>query len=244
MPESYTDFAAIYDRLILEDIDYTAIADYIEATLSRLGKKAELVCDLACGTGTLTDILAKRGYDMIGIDLSTEMLDIARRKNPDILFLNQDICEFELYGTVDALLCMTDSLNYIPEASDLLAIFKAAKTCYLNPDAPFIFDLNSPYKLKSVLGDNTFTYDSDDVFYVWENEYSPEEKCTDFYLTFFVKEGEAYRRFSETHTEYVYSQAKITALLKKAGFTKIEVFDGYTNAPAHKFSERLVFVAR
>lgn len=193
MPESYTDFAAIYDRLILEDINYNAIADYIEATLNRLGKKAELVCDLACGTGTLTDILSKRGYDMIGIDLSTEMLDIARRKNPDILFLNQDICAFELYGTVDALLCMTDSLNYIPEATDLFAIFKAAKTCYLNPGAPFIFDLNSPYKLKSVLGDNTFTYDSDDVFYVWENEYSPEEKCTDFYLTFFVKEGETYR---------------------------------------------------
>lgn len=244
MPESYTDFAAIYDRLILEDIDYNAIADYIESTLARLGKKAELVCDLACGTGTLTDILAKRGYDMIGIDLSTEMLGIAREKNPDILFLNQDICEFELYGTVDALLCMTDSLNYILDEEDLFAIFKAAKTCYLNPDAPFIFDLNSAYKLKTVLGNNTFTYDSDDVFYIWENEYCPDEQCTDFYLTFFVKDGETYTRFSEQHTERAYTQAKVCALLKKAGFTKIEVFDGYTTNPAHKKSERLVFVAR
>ena len=244
MPESYTDFAAIYDRLILEDIDYSAIADYIESTFARLGKKPELVCDLACGTGTLTDILAKRGYDMIGIDLSTEMLDIARTKNPEILFLNQDMREFELYGTVDALLCMTDSLNYIPDAEDLFSIFKAAKTCYLNPDAPFIFDLNSPYKLKTVLGDNTFTYDSDDVFYTWENAHFPDEGATDFYLTFFVKEGETYRRFDEQHTEYVYTQSKITSLLKKAGFTEIEVFDGYSDAPAHAKSERLVFVAR
>ncbi len=244
MPENYTEFAAIYDRLILEDIDYTAIADYIEKTLARLGKKAELVCDLACGTGTLTDILARRGYDMIGIDLSPEMLDMARRKNPDILFLNQDMREFELYGTVDALLCMTDSLNYITGEADLFAIFKAAKTCYLNPDAPFIFDINSAYKLKTVLGNNTFTYDSDDVFYVWENEHYPDEQCTDFYLTFFVKDGEGYTRFSEAHTQRAYTQAKITALLKKAGFTKIEVFDGYTDQAAHKKSERLVFVAR
>jgi len=244
MAENYSAFAAIYDRLILEDIDYTKIADYIEATLKRLGIKAELVCDLACGTGTLTDILSKRGYDMIGIDLSTEMLNVAREKNPDILFLNQDICEFELYGTVDALLCMTDSLNYIPDEDDLFAIFKAAKTCYLNPGAPLIFDLNSPYKLKTVLGNNTYTYDSDDVYYVWENEYDPDEKCTDFYLTFFVKDGDKYVRFSEQHTEYVYTEAKITSLLKKAGFTEIEVFDGYTDIPAHKMSERIVFVAR
>ncbi len=244
MAENYSAFAAIYDRLILEDIDYTKIADYIEATLERLGIKAELVCDLACGTGTLTDILSKRGYDMIGIDLSTEMHNVAREKNPDILFLNQDICEFELYGTVDALLCMTDSLNYIPDEDDLFAIFKAAKTCYLNPGAPLIFDLNSPYKLKTVLGNNTYTYDSDDVYYVWENEYDPDEKCTDFYLTFFVKDGDKYVRFSEQHTEYVYTEAKITSLLKKAGFTEIEVFDGYTDIPAHKMSERIVFVAR
>ena len=244
MAENYSAFAAIYDRLILEDIDYTKIAEYIEATLKRHGLKAELVCDLACGTGTLTDILSKRGYDMIGIDLSTEMLNVAREKNPDILFLNQDICEFELYGTVDALLCMTDSLNYIPDEDDLFAIFKAAKTCYLNPGAPLIFDLNSPYKLKTVLGNNTYTYDSDDVYYVWENEYDPDEKCTDFYLTFFVKDGDKYVRFSEQHTEYVYTEAKITSLLKKAGFTEIEVFDGYTDTPAHKMSERIVFVAR
>lgn len=244
MPENYTDFAAIYDRLILEDIDYNAIADYVEATLVRLGKKAELVCDLACGTGTLTDILQKRGYDMIGIDLSPEMLHIAREKNSDILFLNQDICSFELYGTVDALLCMTDSLNYIETDEDLFQIFRVAKTCYLNPDAPFIFDLNSPYKLKTVLGNNTYTYDSDDVYYVWENAYDAEADCTDFFLTFFVRDGETYRRFSEEHTEYVHTPAKIKSLLKKAGFTKIEVFDGYTNAPAHKNSERLVFVAR
>ncbi len=244
MPENYAEFANIYDRLILEDIDYTAIADYIESTLSRLGKKANLVCDLACGTGTLTDILQKRGYDMIGIDLSPEMLNIAREKNPDILLLNQDIRTFELYGTVDALLCMTDSLNYIETHEDLFAIFKAAKTCYLNPDAPFIFDLNSPFKLKTVLGNNTFTYDSDDVFYVWENEFDTDANCTDFYLTFFVKDGETYHRFCEQHTEYIYEPAKIKALLKKAGFTKIEIFDGYTNRPARKNSERIVFVAR
>lgn len=239
----YTDFAKIYDRLICEDIDYGAIADFVQKCFDKMDASPELMLDLACGTGTLTSIFARRGYDMIGADLSAEMLSVAREKDSDILFLCQDMRELELYGTVDAVVCMTDSLNYITEYDDLCRVFKLVKN-YLNPGAPFIFDMNSHYKLSEIISDNIFTYDSDEVYYTWENEYDDECDCADFYLTFFIKENGLYRRFDEHHTQKAYTADEVVRALREAGFSQISIYDGYSFSEAREDSERLVYAVR
>ena len=240
----YLDFAQLYDRLIAEDIDYDAMADFLEQCFARLGQKPSLVLDLACGTGSLTSILAKRGYDMIGVDLSYEMLNVAREKDPSTLYLCQDMREFELYGTVDAIVCMTDSLNYITDGHDLQRVFRLAKN-YLNPGAPLLFDLNSAYKLEHIIGNNTFSYDSDSVFYMWENEFDAKARLCDFYLTFFVaQKNGTYTRFDEHHTQRAYTQQEVEAALTAAGFSEINVFHGYTFGAPHADSERLFYIAR
>ncbi len=242
--QCYIDFAKIYDELMCEDIDYGSIADFVQKCFDKMGKKPQLMLDLACGTGTLTDIFAKRGYDMIGADISYDMLSVAKEKNPDILYLCQDMREFELYGTVDAVLCMTDSLNYITDYDDLAAVFKLVKN-YLNPGAPFIFDMNSHYKLSEIIADNTFTFDNDKVYYVWENEYDESEHTAHFYLTFFVQdESGAYRRFDENHTQKAYTKDEVIDALMSAGFEDINVYDGYSFDVASEESERLVYTAR
>lgn len=239
----YMDFAKIYDRLICEDIDYGAIADFVQKCFEKMGAKPELMLDLACGTGTLTGVFAERGYDMLGADLSVEMLSVAREKNADILFLCQDMRELELYGTVDAVVCMTDSLNYITEYEDLCRVFELVRN-YLNPDAPFIFDMNSHYKLSKIISDNIFTYDDDDVYYTWENEYDEQCRCADFYLTFFIKENELYRRFDEHHTQKAYTSDEVVRALRGAGFSQISIYDGYSFSEAREDSERLVYAVR
>lgn len=244
----YGKFASIYDRLIKSDINYSEMSDFIENIITNSGFGKGLVLDLACGSGILTSELKCRGYDMIGIDLSVDMLNIAKANNPDILYLCQDMREFELYGTVDCICCMTDALNYITSQKELLKVFTLAKN-YLNPGAPFIFDLNSPYKLETVLADNTFTYEDDKVFYVWENEYNKKNKICSFYLTFFINAAEnalgkrIYERFDEVHKEKAYHIFQIERLLKKAGFSFWQIYSDYRKNPVCDTSERFVFAA-
>lgn len=213
--ESYTDFAYIYDKLI--DQDYEKWADYIEEIFKKHNVQPKLVLDLGCGTGSITNILAKRGYDMIGVDLSPDMLNIARDKavedGTDVLYLCQDIREFELYGTVDAIICTLDVLNYITDENDLEHVFSLVKN-YLDPDGIFIFDINTRYKLEKVLGNNTFVNDENGVFYTWENEY--DDNISNQFLTFFVEtEDGFYERFDENHVQRAYDVEEIEAKLKK-----------------------------
>ena len=227
MNNSYTKIASLYDRLIKGDIDYEKIASFINKEITR---KDNIVLDLACGTGNLTEKLKGYGYDMIGIDLSVDMLGVAKQKNPDILYLCQDMRKFELYGTVDCICCMTDSLNYITDTEDLKTVFALAKN-YLNPGCPFIFDLNSYHKLRNIIGNNTFTYDEDDIFYVWENEFDEECDICDFFLTFFVKENGSYTRFDEQHSERAYKEEDVKNLLREAGFENIKCYSDYDKSP-------------
>ena len=213
--ESYTDFAYIYDKLI--DQDYEKWADYIEEIFKKHNVKPELILDLGCGTGSITNILAKRGYDMIGGDLSPDMLNVARDKayenGLDVLYLCQDIREFELYGTVDAIICTLDVLNYITDPKDLKRVFALIKN-YLNPGGIFIFDINTEYKLKNILGNNTFVNDENGIFYIWENEYS--ENISNQYLTFFAEKNDGlYERFDETHIQRAYTVEEIKEYLKE-----------------------------
>lgn len=240
----YGEFAHIYDKLMRCDVDYEKIADFIENIFIINDKNPELICDLACGTGNITVPLARRGYDMIGVDISEDMLGVAREKNSDILFLNQDIAKLDLYGTCDAFLCMIDGLNYVIEPKKIEYLFKRIKTCFINPDGIFIFDISSKHKLKNVIGDNTFVHDSRDVFYVWENKYNEKLGISKMYLNFFKKNQSGYSRFYEEHMQRAHSVEGIKNALIKAGFKAVETYDGFSFNPSHEKSERIVFVAK
>ena len=240
--DAYNKFAEIYDSL-MTDVPYDKIADIIDKRIKKHNIKNNIVLDLACGTGTLTSKLIGKGYDVIGADASAEMLNNAQEKCPDVLFLNQSMTDFELYGTVGTIICCLDSINYLTDAG---ALDETIRLCnnYLEPDGLLIFDINTEYKFKNILADNIFTYDNDDVFYVWENDYIENERLCDFYLTFFVKEEELYSRFEEMHTERVYSEQEIEKVLNKNGFEIIEKLDGFTENKATKNSERIMYICK
>ena len=186
---------------------------------------------------------------MIGIDVSENMLSIAREKafqnNVDVLYLQQDMREFELYGTVDCIISVCDSLNYILDEEELLQTFKWVNN-YLNPKGLFIFDLNTEYKYKCILGENTFVENEEEASYIWENNYDDEDKLNEYQLTLFIKHPskEYYSKFEEFHYEKMYSIETITHLIKEAGMEMLAVYDAYTFDTPKENSERIYFVTR
>lgn len=245
---SYADFAYLYDTLMTSDVDYSKWADYIENLFTLYDKNPNLVCDLACGTGNFTLPLAKRGYEMIGVDRSYDMLNVAREKaqseHLDVLFLNQSMTSLDLYGSVDAFLCMIDGFNYILSPKSLYNVFKRIKTCFLETDGLFIFDISSRYKLKEVIGNNTFIHNENNIFYTWQNTYHNEKNLSDMFLTFFKKQGKRYARFEERHLQKAYSEEEITAMLKKADFKSVDVYGELSFDAPKPDSQRIVFVAK
>ena len=245
---SYSEFAAYYDRLMNEDINYNHIADFIENIFIQHDISPELVCDLACGTGNITIPMAKRGYEMIAVDKSFQMLDEARKKasgeNLDILFLNQNISKLDLFGTCDAFLCMIDGINYIINPQSLVFMFSRIKKCFINPGGLFMFDISSAYKLSEIIGNNTFIYDGDDLFYTWENKFHKDKKLSEMYLNFFIKNKHGYKRFAEKHLQRAYTEEEIKLALKKAGFLEVSAYDGFSFDKPHDKSKRLLFVAK
>ncbi len=241
----YGDFAKLYEKL--QDINYDAFADYIEEIFKKEGVSPKLVLDLACGTGTLTSIMAKRGYDMIGIDMSCEMLNFAREKaieeNLDILYLNQDMTDFELYGTVDAIICTLDGVNYLTEDGELHKMLKLVQN-YLNPNGIMIFDINTEYKLSHILGNNTYVNEEKDIFYVWQNEYDEKEKICYFRLDFFEKNGSVYERYTEEQAQRAYREEEIVEIAKKSGLKISKMYDELKFVPPMKTSQRCFFVLR
>lgn len=242
----YSVFAGVYDSLT-EDVEYSRRADYITSLLRKYGTDPEFILDLGCGTGTVTSLLAKKGYSMIGVDMSPEMLSIASEKAEkeglDILYLNQPMEEFELYGSVGAVICLLDSLNYITDEKDIEQTFRLVHN-YLDPGGLFIFDINTPYKLKHILAGNTFCGESDNAFYTWENVYDPDYNICEFTLNFFIKDGTGYCRHNETHYQRAYTFTFLNNLLKKCGFEVLDRFDDLSFTPAGKTSEKVFFIAR
>ena len=240
---SYGDFALIYD-LLTEDVDYKRRCDYIEEIFVRHSKtKPTLVADLACGTGSMCTFLADRGYDMTGIDSSPQMLSVAASKSEGkgILYINQDICDFELYGTMDAFLCLLDSVNHLTEDGDLDALFALTHN-YLNPEGIFVFDVNTEYKFSKILSDNIYTYEKDGVFYVWENDYS--DGICDMYVNFFKEEDGMYRRIEQSHSERYYSEEEIRQTAQRHGFSVEGVYDELTFSPPTDTSQRQFWVLK
>ena len=245
---SYGVFSEFYDALTA-NVSYDTVAQVLGSLLTRYGKGRGLLLDLACGTGSVSVRLAKKGYEVIGVDLSPEMLSEAQNKaysaGQNILFLCQDMTALDLYGTVDAAVCTLDGLCHLSDEESVFAALQKV-SLFMNPGGVFLFDVNSVYKHRAVLGNNTFVYDTDDVYCVWQNTLLPDGVTVQMDLDFFepVSDAGDYVRQSERFTERAYPRETLEAMLKKEGFTVLDVFDGYSEKPAHDTSERLLFAVR
>ena len=255
--EGYHAIAEVYDRLNAE-IDYVAWADFFEACFARfMDTRPELVLDLACGTGRMTAELARRGYDMIGVDGSEEMLSVAyERSLPDEdcedlsgrpMYLLQDMRRFELYGTVGAVVCCLDSLNYLLEDGDLAECFRCVHN-YMDPNGLFLFDVNTPYKFENVYGSNAYiledTVDGDAVYCGWQNDYDAERGICDFCLSVFREQDGAYLREDEEQHERCYTLEQLTKTLADCGFEVLGIYSGYSFNEPQENTERWYFAAR
>ena len=245
---SYGVFSEFYDALTA-NVSYDTVSQVLSSLLTRYGKSRGLLLDLACGTGSVSVRLAKKGYEVIGVDLSPEMLSEAQNKaysaGQNILFLCQDMTALDLYGTVDAAVCTLDGLCHLPDEESVQAALRKV-SLFMNPGGVFLFDVNSVYKHRAVLGNNTFVYDTDDVYCVWQNTLLSDGVTVQMDLDFFepVSDAGDYVRQSERFTERAYPRETLEAMLKKAGYTVLDVFDGYSGKPAHDTSERLLFAVR
>lgn len=262
MMEAYSDFASVYDTF-MDDTPYQEWADFLAGLIeaygvsrpraeeaNQLDQEQNLVLDLGCGTGTLTELLAKKGYDMIGIDNSQEMLNIAMDKKIEsgskILYLCQDMRDIDLYSTVGTVISVCDSVNYLLEEEDVTDTFQLVNN-YLYPGGMFIFDFNTVYKYETVIGDATIAETRDECSFIWENYYQKEAHVNEYDLTVFVREdpqNELFRRFTETHFQRGYTLEEMKGFVEQAGMELITALDGDTHQAPHEKSERIYMIAR
>ncbi len=244
-PAGYNSFSEYYDAL-MQNVGYKERCDYIMQIFERLRHDMGLSLDLACGTGSLTVELKKRGVDVYGIDASYDMLSHARDKaeenDLDILFLCQKMQAIDLYGTIDTCVCTLDSINHLTKESDVQKTFERV-SLFMNKGGYFLFDANTVYKHQNVLCDNTFVYDTDDVFCVWQNSLR-ENNIVDIELDFFEREGRVYYRTEEKFSERAYSCEQLSAMLENAGFEVVHVYADMTFDAPEEDEQRVVFVAK
>lgn len=285
--QAYTGFAQVYD-IFMDNVPYDEWTSYLVGLLQEYGLHSSMILELGCGTGSITRRLAAKGYDMIGIDISEEMLEIARdreynrdfgpfeefieeeKERSNILYLQQDMREFELYGTVSAVVSICDSMNYITSEEDLLKVFQLVNN-YLDAGGIFIFDMNTVHKYKDILGDNTIAENREDCSFIWDNYYDEDKMINEYDVTIFVKvdeeaedESEAdeketldedygingdssvnlYERYEEVHYQKAYTIDTVTRLIEKAGMEFVTVYDAFTHNSPDEKSERVYFVAR
>ena len=240
-------FAAVYDRFIDLD-DYKKRAAYLLGLIRDLGVTDGILLDVACGTGALTSLLCGRGYEIIAIDNSPEMLQVARERlsavDPDALLLCQDMRSLDLYGTVDAAVCTLDSVNHLTETNDVVDAF-CSVSLFLRPGGLFIFDVNTRYKHEQILSGNSFVYEDEDAFLVWQNTECDDEGNVVVMIDVFARDRDGrYSRTSEDFTERAYNIPTLCGLLKQAGFTVEGVYGDMTREPPDADEERICFVCR
>ena len=243
---SYSAIAECYDALN-SHVDYEAFASFLNREIRAGGiSDGSIVLDLACGTGNITLPLLKCGYDMIGVDLSGDMLNIARNKKggDKVLWLCQDMRSFELYGTVGAVVCCLDSINYLTSRNGLSKCFSLVHN-YLDPNGIFIFDVNTPYKFEHIYGNNHYILEDDGIYCGWQNYFDKKSGLCDFELSFFYENGDgSYTCLDETQTERCYSIKTVTDLLIKNGFEIIKIISDFEGSPLKDTDERAYFVCR
>ena len=244
---AYTDFSGVYD-IFMDETPYDEWGVFVLNLMKEYGICDGLVAELGCGTGTMTEYMAKAGYDMIGIDNSPDMLNVAMEKKAesglDILYLCQDMRAFELYGTVRAMLSICDCINYVTEPEDIAEIFKLVNN-YLDKEGLFIFDFNTVHKYKDVIGDVTISENREDCAFIWDNYFHEDDNINEYELTFFVREeDDMFRRFCETHYQRGYTLREMKEYAKKAGLSFVNAYDGYSRNPADENTERVLMVLK
>jgi SAM-dependent methyltransferase len=263
--QPYSSFAAVYD-MFMDNVPYEEWADYVQMLLKKNQKEKGLILELGCGTGSMTRQLAAKGYDMIGLDNSEEMLQIAREKgtgsSDSILYLCQDMREFELFGTVAAVVSVCDSMNYILSEEDLKQVFRLVNN-YLDPRGIFIFDLDTEYAYKEILGDNTIAENREEGSFIWENTYYEDEMLNEINLTLFIPEEQdkdsgnsekfsrtekaeqtLFHKYEETHYRKAYTLDTIRRLIEEAGLEWVAAYDMLSERKPKKDSERVYIIAR
>ncbi|MDL2257535.1 class I SAM-dependent methyltransferase [Eubacteriales bacterium OttesenSCG-928-K08] len=245
MPEAYEGFAFVYDRF-MADVNYNEWASYINTLILEANPRAKSIVDCACGTGTLSLLLAQMGYHVIGADASADMLRVAQEKAraaaAQIPFVCQDMRKLLLHKPVDVILSANDGVNYLIDEPDVLAFFQAAHKA-LNPGGLLLFDISSPYKLENVLGNNTFSDVQEDCAYIWSNNYQKHARLCEMELTCFWKNGMLYERTDELHLQRAHDPQELILLLQSAGFRNIHMYEAFTQAAPKSDSERIQFSA-
>lgn len=242
----YNDFASVYDHL-MQEIPYGEWVEYLQKIADHFQIKPRKVLEIGCGTGNVTIPLARLGYQITALDLSSNMLAIAEQKareqGVNIQLIQQDMRQLELPGNFDLVISLCDSLNYILQESELRKVFQEVFEL-LEEKGLFVFDLNSCYKIARVLGNETYTLKEDDVAYIWENNYDQDNDICEMEITFFVREHNGlYRRFQENHAQRAYAVDKVLTWLKDTGFATIDYYDAQTFQKPGPKAERIYFIA-
>ena len=243
---AYSAFAGIYD-LLMDDVDYPAWAEYYLNLLRRAGVSPKRLCDCACGTGAMSLQFAKRGIQVIGSDISCEMLEQAqaraRQMGVRAMFIEQDMCALQLPRPVDALICACDGVNYLLDDQRVDAFLESAHRC-IRPGGALAFDISSAWKLEHVLGDGFFGDERDEAAYLWWNSFDSQSRTVTMDITFFARERDGrYRRFTETHVQKAHEAEHIASMLKEHGFINIEVFGDKTFEAPGPEEQRVHFLA-
>lgn len=243
----YGDFSAVYDCLT-DNVEYEKRARYIHRLLQDGDVDGGLLLDLACGTGRLSCEMAKLGYEVIGVDISGEMLSVAQNnaaeQGADILFLCQPMQSLDLFGTVRGTVCTLDSINHLTDPADVKKTF-AGVSLFTEPDGLFVFDVNTPYKHREILANNTFVYDADEVYCVWQNTLDPATDTVTIDLDIFEQDEDgAYYRTQESFCERAYTREDLTNWLEEAGFDNIKIYEELTVDEPKADAQRWFFTAR
>lgn len=242
----YSVFSEFYD-LLTANAEYSKRAEYFLNLLNKYESNPGLTLDLACGTGSLTLELFRRGVDVYGVDASVDMLSVAKEKavdaGADILFLRQNMQDLDLYGTVNTVICSLDSINHLQGREEVQRTFQRV-SLFLEPGGYFLFDMNTLHKHEKVLGTKTFVYDMDKVYCVWQNRCLPETGKVDIRLDFFQRDGNLYRRYTESFSEFAYSNNYVVQWLYEAGFELVDIYDELSFDPPKSNSQRVVFAAK
>ena len=239
-------FSEVYDKL--QDADYNGFVEFYKKVFEKFGLNPKLVLDLACGTGSLSVLLSQRGFDVIGTDASEDMLTKAQEKKydsaPDAIFLCQKMEELDLFGTINAAVCTLDSINHVTDESKVKEIFRRV-SLFMEDGGIFIFDVNTPYKHKSILADNTFVYDMDEVYCVWQNS-TDENLITTVSLDIFEydEETDSYIRYGEEFSERGYELDLLKKFAEENKFEVIGIYDELTKESLKETSQRAVFVLK
>lgn len=243
---TYESFAEVYD-LFMDNVPYDVWKAHLLDILGQYHITDGLVAELGCGTGKMTRRLAEAGYDMIGIDNSYDMLSIAmEHPTEDILYLCQDMRAFELYGTVAAVISVCDSMNYIVEYEDLVEVIRLVNN-YLDPGGVFVFDMNTLYKYRTQLADNTFAENREQGSFIWENTFDEDSRINEYDLTLYIQDEEDadyFMRFEEVHYQRAYEIAEIQKALQEGGMEFLGVLDADTMDVVQETTERMYVIAK